>query len=223
MLQLHLSDQQFNCLLRCDLYSRLDGNNSAPNRNKTQHSPNHVFRMYCKEDCMIISNVTNLVITPTMLLFSQLHTTASNWPLWSIVTIKLFYSRRKTGFLSIYFSQRPRENPWCYETHSPLDKMAAILANNIFNCITLNVNDRIPIQISLKYVPRSPMSQILRDASNELLTTQKEFIDSQYDDSYRGSCGKLKVKIRKWYILVDSIAYPYLLLKVWGMGFVTCI
>ena len=35
--------------------------------------------------------------------------------------------------------------------------MAAILADNIFNCIYLNENDRIPIQISLKYIPRSPI------------------------------------------------------------------
>ena len=34
--------------------------------------------------------------------------------------------------------------------------MAAILADGIFKCIFLNQNDRIPIQISLKYVPRSP-------------------------------------------------------------------
>ena len=40
-------------------------------------------------------------------------------------------------------------------THLPLDKMAAILADNIFNWIFLNENDRIPNQISLKYVPRS--------------------------------------------------------------------
>ena len=42
-------------------------------------------------------------------------------------------------------------------THLPLDKMAATLADDIFNCIFLNENDRIPIQISLKYVPRSPI------------------------------------------------------------------
>ena len=35
--------------------------------------------------------------------------------------------------------------------------MAAILADNIFNYILLNENGRIPIQISLKYVPRSPI------------------------------------------------------------------
>ena len=31
--------------------------------------------------------------------------------------------------------------------------MAAILADDIFNCIFLNENDRIQIQISLKFVP----------------------------------------------------------------------
>ena len=42
-------------------------------------------------------------------------------------------------------------------THLPLDKLAAILADYIFNCIFLNENDRIPIHILLKYVPRSPV------------------------------------------------------------------
>ena len=32
-------------------------------------------------------------------------------------------------------------------THFPLDKMAAILADDIFKCIFLNKNDRIPIRI----------------------------------------------------------------------------
>ena len=44
-----------------------------------------------------------------------------------------------------------------YLTHLPLEKMGAILTYDIFNCIFLNENDRIPIQISLIYVP---MSQI---------------------------------------------------------------
>ena len=35
--------------------------------------------------------------------------------------------------------------------------MAVILADDIVNCIFLNENDRIPIHISLKYVPRSPI------------------------------------------------------------------
>ena len=37
--------------------------------------------------------------------------------------------------------------------------MAAILAEDIFNYIFLNENARILIQISLKYVPRSPIEK----------------------------------------------------------------
>ena len=35
--------------------------------------------------------------------------------------------------------------------------MSAIVAGDIFKCIFLNENDRIPIQISLKFVPRRPI------------------------------------------------------------------
>ena len=35
--------------------------------------------------------------------------------------------------------------------------MTAILADDMFYCIFLNAHDIIPIQISLKYVPRSPI------------------------------------------------------------------
>ena len=35
--------------------------------------------------------------------------------------------------------------------------MATILADDIFKCIFLNENDIIPIKISLKIVPRSPI------------------------------------------------------------------
>ena len=38
--------------------------------------------------------------------------------------------------------------------------MAAILADNIFNCMFLNKSDKIPIQISLRYVPRSPIDNM---------------------------------------------------------------
>ena len=41
--------------------------------------------------------------------------------------------------------------------HLPLDKMAAILADDIFKCIFLNENDKIPVWISLKLVHRSPI------------------------------------------------------------------
>ena len=35
--------------------------------------------------------------------------------------------------------------------------MAILLADNIFKCIFLNKNDRLPIQISLEFIPRSPI------------------------------------------------------------------
>ena len=45
---------------------------------------------------------------------------------------------------------------WLTRIH-PVDKMAAILAYYNFKCIFLNENDRIPIPISLKFIPRSPI------------------------------------------------------------------
>ena len=42
-------------------------------------------------------------------------------------------------------------------THLPLDKMAAVLADDILKFIFLNENDRIQIQISLQFIPRSPI------------------------------------------------------------------
>ena len=42
---------------------------------------------------------------------------------------------------------------------SHLDKMTAILADDISKCIFLNENDGIPIQISLKFVPSSPIDK----------------------------------------------------------------
>ena len=42
-------------------------------------------------------------------------------------------------------------------THLPLNKMATILADDIFKCVFLNENDRIPIKISLKFVSKSPI------------------------------------------------------------------
>ena len=35
--------------------------------------------------------------------------------------------------------------------------MGAILADDIFKCILLNENDRIQIQISLKFIPGGPI------------------------------------------------------------------
>ena len=40
---------------------------------------------------------------------------------------------------------------------SSIDKMAAILASDIFQSILLNENGSIPIQMPLKFVPMSPI------------------------------------------------------------------
>ena len=45
------------------------------------------------------------------------------------------------------------------KTHLPLDKMAAILADDIFKCVFLNENIWISIKISLKFVPNVRISK----------------------------------------------------------------
>ena len=55
------------------------------------------------------------------------------------------------------FSDRSADMAGQHLTYLPLDKMAAILADDIFNCIFLSENVKILIQISLKYVSRSPI------------------------------------------------------------------
>ena len=42
-------------------------------------------------------------------------------------------------------------------THLPLDKMAAIFADNIFRCIFVNEKFCILVKISLQFVPKSPI------------------------------------------------------------------
>ena len=39
----------------------------------------------------------------------------------------------------------------------PLDKMAAIVADDNFKHIFMNENDKIPIRISMKFIPSSPI------------------------------------------------------------------
>ena len=66
--------------------------------------------------------------------------------------------------------------------------MAAILADNIFNCIFLNENVRIQIQIPLKFVSRSPIynkpaqvqAMAWRRTGDKLLLgpTMTQFIDA---------------------------------------------
>ena len=45
-------------------------------------------------------------------------------------------------------------------THLPLDKMAAIFADNLFKCIFMHEKFYISIQISLKFVPKGPIDNM---------------------------------------------------------------
>ena len=55
------------------------------------------------------------------------------------------------------YSAKWEKSLWQDLTHLPLDKMATILADNIFKHISLNEKDRTLMQISQKFVPRSPI------------------------------------------------------------------
>ena len=72
--------------------------------------------------------------------------------------------------------------------------MDAILADNIFKCISLNENDRIQIQISLKLVPKSPIDNkpALVQAMAWHRTGDKplpEPMMTQFTDSYEALVG----------------------------------
>ena len=74
-------------------------------------------------------------------------------------------------------------------TQIPLDKMAAILADDIFKCIFLNETDKISIQISLKLVPEGPIDSkpALVQVMNWRLTDDKplpEQMMAQFTDAY---------------------------------------
>ena len=70
-----------------------------------------------------------------------------------------------------------------------MNKMATILADDIFKWIFLNENDRILIQISLKYIPRSPIDNkpVLVQVKARRLTGDKllpEPMMTQFIDTY---------------------------------------
>ena len=61
-------------------------------------------------------------------------------------------------------------------THLPLDKMVAILAEDIFKRIFVNKNVRIFIQISLKFVPNGPIDNKPSLSGNGLVPNRREAI-----------------------------------------------
>ena len=79
---------------------------------------------------------------------------------------EIYYGIYSSQHYSCEIMSLPKEPTGCWLptsfehncfTHLPLDKMAAILAENIFKLIFYNVKDRILIQISLKFDSRSPI------------------------------------------------------------------
>ena len=72
----------------------------------------------------------------------------------------------------------------------PLDRMAANLAEDIFKCIIWDENDRIPIPISLKFVPRTPIGKM--PASVQVMAWGRtgdkplpELMLTQFTDAYK--------------------------------------
>ena len=61
--------------------------------------------------------------------------------------------------------------------------MAAILTDDIFKCILLNKNDRIPFQISLKFVHKSPIDNKLA-LVQVTAWRQTEPMPTQFTDVY---------------------------------------
>ena len=75
------------------------------------------------------------------------------WILHIYINIYIsFISECRFSYTMVGDDARNLAQEW---SHLPLNKMAAILADDILKCIFLNENGGILIQISLKFVPRS--------------------------------------------------------------------
>ena len=122
-------------------------------------------------------------------------------------------------------------------THLPLDKMAAILADDRFKCIFLNENDRILNQISLKCVPRSPIDN--KPALVQVMawhpTGNKPFSEpmrTQFTDIYVVQrVDEFMDKVHQWYgillwwrqgwVLVDWLLQFWA--QIWNKRLETCL
>ena len=87
--------------------------------------------------------------------------------------------------LHLQWTQQPTSH---FSSLPPLDKMATSLAD-IFKCIFLNGNDRIPIRISMRFVPRSPIDNkpVLVQVMAWRRTGDKplpELVQTQYTGAY---------------------------------------
>ena len=104
-----------------------------------------------------------------------------------------------------------------------MDKMAAILADDIFKWIFLNENSRIPIQISLKFVPKSPIDN--KSALVQVMawcwTGDKplpEPMMTQFNDAYMWHQGEMSKDIQINNVILSSL----LVLPIdWFLAFCT--
>ena len=95
---------------------------------------------------------------------------------------------------------------------SPPDKMAAILADDIFKCIFLNENDRISIRISLKFVPRSLVDN--KPAWVQVMSWRQtgdkplpEPMLIQFADVYMRHWGEMIMRYQKLTVLQSIVMY----------------
>ena len=114
-------------------------------------------------------------------------------------------------------------------THLPLDKMAAILSDDIFKRIFLNENVRIFIKVSLKFVPKGPNWQLVSIGSgNGLAPNRQQAINRSNDgpvyrriyaalggdelSTYYGRRGDIKrdlgLNVTLWYLFVSTKISP---------------
>ena len=87
---------------------------------------------------------------------THIYGTRERWVVNSLIFRETSYSEDRSWWFTstIFTPQIPVMLPL---THWGPHKLAAILADDNFKCIFLNENDRIPIRICLKFVPRIPI------------------------------------------------------------------
>ena len=108
-------------------------------------------------------------------------------------------------------------------THLTLDRMAPFLADGILKCIFLNEKDKIAIQISLKFVPRSPVDNnpaLVRVMAWRRIGDKPlpEWMMVQFTDAYVRGFGEMSFKsflTRKWDM---SPWWPLLKLPSWYLS-----
>ena len=110
--------------------------------------------LLCIPHCDAIYFLIQCVDKPTQISWAQLnelHCTTNT--LWKV--FRWYFNFTVNALCFVYWNCYKSDLIQIMLTHLPLDKMAAILADDNSKGIVFNENYRIPIRISLKFVPRS--------------------------------------------------------------------